>query len=93
MPTTYAHDLFGKEVYKRLPADMKASTRLWHLSGRRQKIKTCLQSRRLFTLSQSFGEAFFRGWGRSAEVMMKNFSHIFWDLDVTICWTQPAIPM
>ena len=24
MPTTYAHDLFGKEVYKKLPSDMKA---------------------------------------------------------------------
>ena len=23
MPTTYAHDLFGKEVYRRLPADMR----------------------------------------------------------------------
>ena len=28
MPTTYAHDLFGKEVYKRLPSDMKALIRL-----------------------------------------------------------------
>ena len=27
MPTTYAHDLFGKEVYKRLPSDMKALIR------------------------------------------------------------------
>ena len=27
MPTTYAHDLFGKEVYKRLPPDMKALLR------------------------------------------------------------------
>ncbi len=27
MPTTYAHDLFGKEVYRRLPADMKALIR------------------------------------------------------------------
>ena len=27
MPTTYAHDLFGKEVYKRLPSDMKALLR------------------------------------------------------------------
>ena len=27
MPTTYAHDLFGKEVYRRLPADMKAVIR------------------------------------------------------------------
>lgn len=30
---------------------MKASIRLWHLSGRQQKIKTCLQSSRLFTVS------------------------------------------
>ena len=27
MPTTYAHDLFGKEVYRRLPSDMKALIR------------------------------------------------------------------
>ena len=27
MPTTYAHDLFGKEVYKKLPSDMKALIR------------------------------------------------------------------
>lgn len=27
MPTTYAHDLFGKEVYKRLPSDMKDAGR------------------------------------------------------------------
>lgn len=27
MPTTYAHDLFGKEVYKRLPAQIKAVIR------------------------------------------------------------------
>ena len=27
MPTTYAHDVFGKEVYKRLPSDLKALIR------------------------------------------------------------------
>ena len=27
MPTTYAHDLFGREVYRRLPSDMKGLIR------------------------------------------------------------------
>ena len=27
MPTTYTHDIFGKEVYKRLPSEIKEAIR------------------------------------------------------------------
>ena len=80
MPTTYAHDLFGKEVYKRLPSDMKALIRrhgdLYRIGLHGPDI--------LFYYMVS---------KNPEEMRMRHFLHIFLDLAVIIFWTPHAIPM
>ena len=80
MPTTYAHDLFGKEVYKRLPSDMKALIRrhgdLYRIGLHGPDI--------LFYYMVSKNPVTQFG----IEIL-----HIFLGLAVIIFWTPHAIPM
>ena len=104
MPTTYAHDLFGKEVYKRLPSDMKALIRrhgdLYRIGLHGPDILFYyMVSKNPVTqfgieMHHEKARAFFEeGMRRSEETMMRHFLHIFLDLAVIIFWTPHAIPM
>ena len=104
MPTTYAHDLFGKEVYKRLPSDMKALIRrhgdLYRIGLHGPDILFYyMVSKNPVTqfgieMHHEKARAFFeKGCGRSEEMMMRHFLHIFLGLAVIIFWTPHAIPM
>lgn len=104
MPTTYAHDLFGKEVYKRLPSDMKALIRrhgdLYRIGLHGPDILFYyMVSKNPVTqfgiaMHHEKARAFLKkGCGRSEEMMMRHFLHIFLDLAVIIFWTPHAIPM
>lgn len=96
MPTTYAHDLFGKEVYKRLPSDMKALIRrhgdLYRIGLHGPDILFYyMVSKNPVTqfgieMHHEKARAFF-------EEGMRHFLHIFLDLAVIIFWTPHAIPM
>ena len=104
MPTTYAHDLFGKEVYKRLPSDMKALIRrhgdLYRIGLHGPDILFYyMVSKNPVTqfgieMHHEKQEPFLKkGCGRPEEMMMRHFLHIFLDLAVIIFWTPHAIPM
>ena len=103
MPTTYAHDLFGKEVYKRLPSDMKALIRrhgdLYRIGLHGPDILFYyMVSKNPVTqfgieMHHEKARAFFEEGMRQEEMMMRHFWHIFLDLAVIIFWTPHAIPM
>ena len=104
MPTTYAHDLFGKEVYKRLPSDMKALIRrhgdLYRIGLHGPDILFYyMVSKNPVTqfgieMHHEKARAFFEeGMRQVEEMMMRHFLHIFLDLAVIIFWTPHAIPM
>ena len=74
MPTTYAHDLFGKEVYKKLPSDMKALIRRY---------------RDLYRIGLHGPDILFyymvsKNPVTQFETMMKRSLRIFWDLAAII---------
>ena len=104
MPTTYAHDLFGKEVYKRLPSDMKALIRrhgdLYRIGLHGPDILFYyMVSKNPVTqfgieMHHEKQEPFLKkGCGRSEEMMMRHFLHIFLGLAVIIFWTPHVILM
>ena len=104
MPTTYAHDLFGKEVYKRLPSDMKALIRrhgdLYRIGLHGPDILFYyMVSKNPVTqfgieMHHEKARAFFEeGMRQVRRMMMRHFLHIFLDLAVIIFWTPHAIPM
>ena len=79
MPTTYAHDLFGKEVYKRLPSDMKALIR---------------RHGDLYRIGLHGPDILFYYMVSKNPVTQFGIElHIFLDLAVIIFWTPHAIPM
>ena len=98
MPTTYAHDLFGKEVYKKLPSDMKALIRrhgdLYRIGLHGPDILFYyMVSKNPVT---QFGIDMHhekKECARYAETMMKRSLRIFWDLAAIICLTQHATHM
>lgn len=104
MPTTYAHDLFGKEVYKRLPPDMKALLRrhgdLYRIGLHGPDILFYyMVSKNPVTqfgieMHHEKARAFLKkGCGRSEEITMRHSLHIFLDLAVIIFWTPHVILM
>ena len=98
MPTTYAHDLFGKEVYKRLPSDMKALIRrhgdLYRIGLHGPDILFYYMVSKnpvtqfVIEMHHEKARAFYE-----EGIMMRHLLHIFLDLAVIIFWTPHAIPM
>lgn len=104
MPTTYAHDLFGKEVYRRLPADMKAVIRrhgeLYRIGLHGPDIlfyymvsKNPVSQFGVQMLKRRRRRFLKRECARSDGIRMRLFLYIFLVLDVIICWILRVILM
>lgn len=103
MPTTFAHDLFGRNVYRELPEEMRTLIRcygqlyriglhgpdifFYNLPSRRV---TAYGEKLHWTKARSFLK---REWKRSAIGGIPLWPYIFWGLAVIISWIVPVILM
>lgn len=103
MPTTYAHDLFGKKIYHKLPKEMQMviqrNVNLYRigLHGPDILFYHMLKPKVSTTgirMHKEKAAPFLRGeWRSCAKSTMRSSLPISLDSDAIIFWTAPAIPI
>ena len=101
MPTTYAHDLFGKKIYAKLPAEIqkviRRNTNLYRIGLHGPDIlfydmlKPKVTETGIAMHRECAAPFFERGMTLVEQLMTKNYLLICSDLDVTIFLTVPVI--